>query len=444
MKGVVIAGTGSGVGKTSITTGLLSRLSESMRTQAYKIGPDFIDPMYHTVATGRHARNLDSFLMTESRIKNLVGYSAKDADICVVEGVRGLYEGLSGKSDECSTAEMAKILGFPVILVVNTRSLTRSAAAIIQGFQSFDKDVNIAGVILNNVSGKQHETKLLEAIEKYTDVDVIGIVRRDADNAIGQRHLGLDTIGESEKTNIDYLKSMVSELDLDRIMDICESNTVDDLPDGLPYVKRNTGLKAAIPMDNAFCFYYYENIECMKASGMDVSFFKPTCGDHLPDADLYYLGGGYPELYGDGISQNTDFLEGLKAASDDGKMILGECGGLMVMCSSIISSNDTENRMSGIFKADARISGRHGPSYVIANTTSANPLFPDTTIRAHEFHYSELIQHSDYPYGYDVIRGTGIDGRSDGLVYKNSIGSYMHQHALSTDDWLAKIIDGTP
>ncbi|MFA5453532.1 MAG: cobyrinate a,c-diamide synthase [Candidatus Methanomethylophilaceae archaeon] len=441
MKGIVIAGTGSGVGKTSITTGLLSRLSKTMRVQAYKIGPDFIDPMYHTVATGRHARNLDSFLMTEDRIKNLVGYSAKDADICVVEGVRGLYEGLSGESDECSTAEMAKMLGFPVILVVNARSLTRSAAAIIRGFQSFDEDVNIAGVILNNVSGIQHETKLLDAIKKYTDVNVIGIVKRDMDNAIGQRHLGLNTIDRSEKKNIDYLGSMVSELDLDQIMDICESNTVDDLPDGLPYVERNTGLKAAIPLDDAFCFYYYENIECLKTSGMDISFFKPTCGDRLPNADLYYLGGGYPELHADDISQNTDFLEGLKTESEDGKMILGECGGLMSMCSSIKASDGIKNKMSGIFEADAKMSDRHGPSYVIARTTSVNPLFPDMTVRAHEFHYSELELYSDRPYGYDIIRGTGIDGKHDGLIYKNSLGSYMHQHALSTDDWLAKIVD---
>ena len=440
MKGIVIAGTGSGVGKTSITTGLLSRLSKTMKVQAYKVGPDFIDPMYHTVATGRQARNLDSFLMTEDRIKNLVGYSAKDADVCVIEGVRGLYEGLSGESDECSTAEMAKMLGFPVILVINARSLTRSVAAIIRGFQSFDKDVNIAGVILNNVSGIQHETKLLEALKKYTNVNVIGIVERNMNNVIGQRHLGLNTIDKTEKENIDYLESMVSELDLDQIMDICESNAVDDLPDNSPYVERNTGLKAAVPLDDAFCFYYYENIECMRASGMNISFFKPTCGDRIPDADLYYLGGGYPELHANDISQNADFLEGLKTASDDGKMIVGECGGLMTMCSSITSSKGVKNKMSGIFDANVKMCNRHGPSYVIARTTSANPLFPDMTVRAHEFHYSEVELCSDYHYGYEIIRGTGINGRHDGLVYRNSLGSYMHQHALSTDDWLAKIV----
>ena len=156
MKGVVLAGTGSGVGKTSITTGLMSRLSKSMTVQAFKAGPDFIDPMYHTAATGRRSRNLDSFLMDDSTIRNLVGYASRDADICVIEGVRGLYEGLKGDEDVGSTAYLAKLLGLPVIVIVDARSLTRSAAAIVNGFRTFDPDVNIAGVILNNVSGRQH------------------------------------------------------------------------------------------------------------------------------------------------------------------------------------------------------------------------------------------------------------------------------------------------
>ncbi|MBQ7702468.1 MAG: hydrogenobyrinic acid a,c-diamide synthase (glutamine-hydrolyzing), partial [Candidatus Methanomethylophilaceae archaeon] len=211
MKGVIIAGTGSGAGKTSITTGLLSRLSKSMSVQAFKVGPDFIDPMYHSLATGRTARNLDTFMMSKETVRNLVHHSSKDADLCVVEGVRGLYEGLSGTSDECSTAEMAKTLGFPVILVVNARSLTRSAAAIINGFKSFDKDVNIAGVIFNNVSNSQHERKLREATERYTDTEIVGIVRRDTKNIIGERHLGLKTINENGKKDIEPLESMVSE-----------------------------------------------------------------------------------------------------------------------------------------------------------------------------------------------------------------------------------------
>lgn len=440
MKGLIISGAGSGVGKTSITTGLLSRLSKDMKVQAYKVGPDFIDPMYHSLATGRKSRNLDSFMMPEDKIRNLVGFSSRGADLCVVEGVRGLYEGLSGTDDKCSTAEMAKILGFPVILVINARSLTRSAAAMINGFRSFDDDVDIAGVILNNVSGIGHETKLREAIEKYTDVEIVGFVRKDESGSIKQRHLGLKTVNESGKDEIRGLEDMVSDLDTDRIMDICESRVFPDLPCGSPYVERRSGMKVAIPMDDAFCFYYHENIECMQASGMDVDFFKPSCGDSLPDADMYYLGGGYPELHLDEISSNTDFTEGLKTASDDGKIILGECGGMMAMCSSV-TYGDRIGRMSGIFDADARMTVRHGPKYVIAETTAHNPLFSGMDVRAHEFHYSEIVPNRKYDYGYNVVRGEGIDGKYDGIVCNNSVGTYMHQHALSTDDWLSRIVE---
>ena len=178
MKGAVIAGAGSGVGKTSIATGIMSSLSRRMEVQPFKVGPDFIDPMYHTVATGRRSRNLDTFMVPESRIRGVVGNASKGADICIVEGVRGLYEGLSGASDQCSTAEMAKVLGFPVVLVMDVRSLTRSAAAMINGLVTFDPGVDVRGVILNNVSGKQREDKLREAIGRYCDVDIVGVVRR--------------------------------------------------------------------------------------------------------------------------------------------------------------------------------------------------------------------------------------------------------------------------
>ena len=439
MKGVVIAGTGSGAGKTSITTGLLSKLSRSMKVQAFKVGPDFIDPMYHSLATGRVARNLDTFLMSKDTVRNLVHHSSKDADLCIVEGVRGLYEGLSGTSDECSTAEMAKILGFPVILVVNARSLTRSAAAMINGFKSFDPEINIAGVIFNNVSGTQHERKLRAATERYTDVEIVGMVGRDKRNAIGERHLGLKTINENGRKDIEPLESMVSSVDTDRLMDIVETSEAPDIETRNPYAVHDCGLKAAVPMDDAYCFYYNENIECMRAAGMDVRTFSPVAGDSLPDADFYYIGGGYPELFLKEISENRDFLEGLRTASDDGKMILGECGGLMTMCSSIEDKTGIY-RMSGIFDAESRMCGRHGPTYVIADTTSDNPLFPKMTIRGHEFHYSEVVPRAGYRYGYLMSRGIGVDNKHDGLVRNRSLGSYVHQHALSVDDWLSRTI----
>ena len=437
MKGLIIAGTGSGAGKTSITTGLLSRLSKDMKVQAFKVGPDFIDPMYHSLATGRPARNLDTFMMSKDTVRNLVGYASEGADICIVEGVRGLHEGLSGTSDECSTAEMAKLLGFPVILVVNARSITRSAAAMINGFKSLDPDVNIAGVIFNNVSNGQHERKLIDATEKYTDAEIVGMVRRDTKKIIGERHLGLKTINENGKKDIEPLEGMVSEIDTDRLLAIAESSEY-HFDHANPFTVRRSGLKAAVPMDDAYCFYYRENIECLEAAGMDVRTFSPLAGDGLPDADFYYLGGGYPELFLKELSENRDFMDGLKTASEDGKMILGECGGLMSLCASI-EDNSGKYRMSGVFDAESKMSGRHGPTYVIADTTEHNPLFPKMTVRGHEFHYSEVVPKTGYEFGYTMSRGIGIDDKHDGLISKRTLGSYVHQHALSVKDWMSKV-----
>ena len=441
MKGVVLAGTGSGVGKTSITTGLLSRLSKEMKVQAFKAGPDFIDPMYHTAATGRPSRNLDSFMMDDDVIRNLVGYASKDADICVIEGVRGLFEGFRGDDDTGSTAHLAKLLGFPVILVVNAASLTRSAAAIINGFRDFDPEVNVAGVILNNVSGDQHAGKLELAMKTYCPgVELVGMVRKNRDKVLEQRYLGLKTIKSYADKNIKPLQELTGTVDLDRFLDVAESCPV-DLPETSPYTERNTGIRVGVPMDDAYCFYYRENLECMKASGMRIQKFSPTDGDPLPDADMYYLGGGYPEQFADRISENRDFLEGLKTASDDGKVVIGEDGGLLTMCRNMVDKEGVEHQMSGIFDAGSKMTGvRHGPTYVIADAAEANPAFSGS-VRAHEYHYTDVYPGASSVYGFDVKRGLGIVEKRDGLVRNNCIGTFMHQHALSTKDWIGKTVD---
>ena len=440
MKGVVISGTGSGVGKTSIATGLMSRLSKRMSVQAFKAGPDFIDPMYHTAATGRPCRNLDSFLMDDSTLRNLAGYASKGADMCVVEGVRGLYEGFSGDGDLGSTAYVAKLLGFPVILVVDARSLTRSAAAVVNGFQFFDPDVRIAGVILNNVSGGQHAGKLRTAFETYCpDVRLVGMIPKSPGKALEQRYLGLRTLRMFAEREITPLQDLTEPIDLEAVIDIAESSDV-DLPTSSPYTRRNCGLRAAVPMDEAFCFYYRENIECLEESGFRVETFRPTDGDPLPDADLYYLGGGYPELHASAISENSDFLEGLRTASEDGRAVIGECGGLMAMCSSITDKDGNVHRMSGVLDAEARMTGvRHGPTYVVAEATADNPMFSGG-VRGHEYHYSDVFPKVGSTYGFDVRRGAGIADRRDGLVRGNAIGSYMHQHALSERDWIGTAV----
>ncbi|MDR3075528.1 MAG: hydrogenobyrinic acid a,c-diamide synthase (glutamine-hydrolyzing) [Candidatus Methanoplasma sp.] len=437
MKGIVIAGTGSGVGKTSVTTGLMRKLSRRMTVQGFKVGPDFIDPMYHRSATGRPSRNLDSFMMSKDVMRDVALYGSKGADISIVEGVRGLYEGSSGKNDSGSTAEIAKILGFPVVLVVNSRSLTRSAAAMVRGFMDYDKDIEIAGVILNNVSGAQHENKLRDAMEG-SDIPVLGVVGRNAEHKVPERHLGLNTDESDNRSILDGMESLAEGVDTDSLIGICRGTLSDGI--GCPYKTRDSGLKAAIPMDDAFCFYYRENIECLEASGVRVEYFSPLNGDPLPDADIYYLGGGYPEVHMERLSENRDFFQGLKTAYCDNKVILGECGGMLAMCSSIECGGNIYEA-AGIFEAKAEMIGkRHGPAYIEARSNSNCVLFNEN-VRGHAFHYSGVIAAPDSVFGFDIERGIGLSGMRDGLVSKNSMGSYMHQHALSAKDWAGGIVE---
>ncbi len=443
MKGVVIAGMGSGVGKTSITTGIMSELSRQKRVQPFKVGPDFIDPMYHTLACGRRSRNLDTFMGSKDVVRGIASHTSKDADLCIVEGVRGVYEGLTGTTDDGSTAEIAKTLGFPVILILDARSLGRSAAAMINGFRMFDPDVDIEGVILNNVSGPRHEEKLRSAIGKHCDIRVIGIVKHREHLELPSRHLGLATVDEGSKESVIGLRALTNDLDMDMLMDIVEGSDDRTYDTRRLYAEHDYSMTAAIPYDDAYCFYYRENIECMEAAGISVKTFSPLKGDHLPDADLYYIGGGYPELHAKEISENRDFLEGLNNAASEGKIVIGECGGLMTMCKSITGKDGIEHRMSGIFDGKAVMSGRHGPTYNIIHSRGKG-LFEDMTIRGHEFHYSEIELGNDANFMFSVERGTGILDGMDGLTKNNAVASYTHQYALSTADWLKnvkKVID---
>ncbi|MFA5313075.1 MAG: cobyrinate a,c-diamide synthase [Methanomassiliicoccales archaeon] len=436
-KRIVIAGAGSGVGKTTIATGIMSVLSRKMKVQGFKVGPDFIDPMFHTAATGRPSRNLDSFFMDPAMIRNLYGWATRDADLAVIEGVRGLYDGLTSTGDTGSTAEIAKFLDAPVVLVVNARSLAKSAAAHVLGFKMLDREIRIEGVILNQISGARHREKAVEAVESLTDTEVIGVIERRKES-LPERHLGLVTVPEKDDVSamLRQIEEFVIDVDVDRLMAIAESAPDIEFDSRSPFPSApRTGIKIAVPKDRAFSFYYPENIESLSSAGGEVVHFSPTDGDPLPDADAYYLGGGYPEIYANQISKNKDFREGLRTASDDGKLIYGECGGLMTLCHSIVDG-ESEYPMAGIFDQRAELTiDRQGLAYVKARTTKENFLFPDIDIVGHEFHYSRLVPTPLGPFAYDVLRGTGIDGGHDGLVRSRTIGTYMHQHALATLDW---------
>jgi cobyrinic acid a,c-diamide synthase len=434
---LVIAGAGSGVGKTVIATGLMSRLSRDRRVQGFKVGPDFIDPMYHTAATGRPSRNLDSFFMDRGTLLNLFGWSTGDADLAVVEGVRGLYDGLTATGDTGSTAEIAKFIQAPVVLVVNARSLAKSAAAHVLGFKMLDPEVNIAGVILNNVGGDRHRRKAVEAVESLTGTEVVGTIERQQER-LPERHLGLMTVGEAADPSriISSLEELVAEVDIGRLLEIARSAPPVDFPSAPPFPEdERKGLRIAVPQDRSYCFYYQENLEALQAAGAEVVNFRPTDGDPLPECDAVYLGGGYPEVHAAALEANEDFREGLRQASEDGKLVYGECGGMMTMCQSINAFGEV-HRMAGIFDVQATLTqDRQGLAYVVARGTMDNFLFPGIEIRAHEFHYSRLEPQPTGPYGFKVLRGTGIGGSMDGVMVRRSMGTYMHQHALACPSW---------
>ncbi len=418
----------------------MASLSKCSTVQPYKVGPDFIDPMYHSLATGRPSRNLDGYMMSKDTITSHFQRTSSSADISVVEGVRGLYEGIDAIEDTASTAQIAKFIKAPVVLVMDSRSLTRSAAAMVKGFKSFDPDVDIAGVILNNVSGEAHKRKLCRAITELADTEVLGVVYRDRERSIPGRHLGLVT--PDSQTDLkelrENLESLLEEVDVDRIRDIADSAT--DLV--VDYEQCNesmigNGLVAAVPYDRSFCFYYPENLERLEELGVKVIRYSPTDGDDLPDADIHYLGGGYPELYADLLSENKAFLSGLKDAHDEGSFIRGECGGMMAMCDGISDMDGRQHDMAGIFPAEAGMNARRqGLSYVEAEIIAEGRGLT----RGHEFHYSNVTVKGKVDFAYRMRRGKGIDGVYDGLMSKNSIGTYMHRHALADDDPMHKLV----
>jgi cobyrinic acid a,c-diamide synthase len=431
---LVIAGTGSGVGKTTIATGLMSLLSRRGKVQGFKVGPDFIDTMFHRAATNRPSRNLDSFFMDHDTIRNLFGWSTGDADIAIVEGVRGLYEGLTATGEEGSTAEVAKVIDAPVILVVNARSLGKSAAAQVLGYRMLDPGVRIEGIILNNVSGERHRMKATEAVERLVGTRVVGAIERSGES-LPERHLGLVTAEEHDLPSLlGTIEEMLVDIDLDLLEDISRDHDGTMFSRQIPFPIGRSDATIGVPRDRAFSFYYQENLESLEAAGCRIRYFSPLAGDNLSDADGYYLGGGYPEVHASLLSENRDFLDGLRNAHREGKLIYGECGGMLVMCRSIDDGRDVFP-MTGIFPHDVQLTDRREAlSYVMAESTGDNFLF-NGGIRGHEFHYTRLLPTSAGRFAYRILRGKGIDGEHDGLVSRRTIGSYMHQHALGNKSW---------
>ena len=444
MNAILITGDRSGSGKTSITLALAALLARDCKVQTFKAGMDYIDPSYLSAASGRPCRNLDSFAMDARTIRAIFSHGCRNADLALVEGVRGLYEGADAFSDTGSTASIAKTLDLPVVLVVSARSITRSAAAIVKGFQAFDPEVRIAGVILNNIKGTSHKEKAVAAIERYCKVPVVGAIPRMEEMQLAMRHLGLVPFREGSRDTefrqrIDAITKVIGRhVDPDAFRSLMEERS---LPKRVPPVfrKREADVRIGVALDEAFNFYYADLFDILPALGAEVVPFSPI-HDRLPDADGFIVGGGYPELFISGLEANDRMREAIREVSGNGTPVYAECGGLMYLTGRIRIGKDLDGNavdrsaeMCGVFSGETRIPAKRVIGY-IEGTGSARSPFGAARFRGHEFHYSEVALDRGTRYAYTLSRGTGIRDGRDGALVKNTLGSYAHIHPVPCRD----------
>jgi cobyrinic acid a,c-diamide synthase len=418
---IVIAGTHSGCGKTTIARGLMRAFRKrGYCVQPFKVGPDFIDPSHHTAITGRISRNLDPFMMGEEGVKRTFLEASKGADIAIIEGVMGMYDGLDG-SDAASTAHVMRIIRAPAILVVDVRGMSRSAHAVITGFCAFDRSLDIRGVIFNRVGSPRHRAM----IERDPSLPAFGFIPRDTCLAMESRHLGLKMAFE-----------VTDELHgLDLVGDTCDIEAISTAAKSAPTLTGELFLqecpeervRIGIAQDAAFCFYYQDNLDALRSAGAVLVPFSP-CTDPLPDADAYYFGGGYPELHARALS-SSPCRAMIKTAGDRGVPIYGECGGLLYLAESVLVEG-REFPMAGILPGNTEMTGRiQALGYTEGIFTSGPRLSGrGIPIRGHEFHYSAFNPSPDARFSVRLSRGKGISGGLDGLYSHETIGVYTHSY----------------
>jgi len=452
MKSILVTGDRSGSGKTSITLALAALLGKKYTVQTFKAGMDYIDPSYLAAVSHRPCRNLDTYALSEGQIREIFAFGCRGADIALVEGVRGLYEGADALDDIGSTAAVAKTLDLPVVLVVSAQSITRSAAAIVKGFQAFDPEIRIAGVILNQVKGGSHKEKATRAIEYYCGVPVIGAIPRMEEMQLAMRHLGLVPYREgSGRGDFDKRIATITEMigkyvDLDRFLALAK----DSPAPATTYTHLDPApeqhVRIGVALDEAFNFYYADLFDVLGSLGATTIRFSPV-HDRLPDADGYIIGGGYPELFVPELEANDKMREAVRETASNGVPFYAECGGLMYLTERMNLAagwqgheKEISGEMCGVFKGETRMPARRVVSYVEGTSRAACPL-GRSCFRGHEFHYSEVSLAKETMYAYKLSRGTGIKDNFDGAVVNNTLGSYTHLHPVASRDMFRNFID---
>ncbi|MBS4030751.1 MAG: cobyrinate a,c-diamide synthase [Clostridiales bacterium] len=444
MDRILIGGTHSGVGKTTVVAGILAALRRRGRLIVpFKVGPDYIDPGFHTLAAGTPAGNLDSWMLPPDQVLEVLARRAPAGSLAVIEGVMGLYDGRKNMGETGSTAHVAKITGSPVILVASGAKMARSAAALVGGYVHFDKDVPFAGVIFNHVSGESHYRLLRDAVQEYLGLPVFGYLSKSADITIPERHLGLLPAEEMDGINmlLARLAILVEEyIDLDGILQVATAAPALSEPGKTAFPPpRKKDCIIAVARDEAFHFYYPENLALLEAYGAQLIDFSPLHDQRLPENCAgIFLGGGFPEMFAETLAENEPMRNEIASAAATGMPVYAECGGYMYLSQELVDFEGRHFPMAGVFPG--RTSMRHkrrALGYVEVSGTEGNNLLPaGETCRGHEFHWSDMEDGTAAPLYARVPEGDPVGERVG-----NAAGSYIHLHFLSNPAVACRFVD---
>lgn len=432
---VVIAGTQSGVGKTTLSIGLMAALTkQGYDVQPYKVGPDYIDPGFHTLVTSNQAWNLDSCFLGAEGCKEIFQYSAPGSDIAVIEGVMGLFDGKNAKQGQGSTAHIAKILDAPVVLVMDVKKMARSAAAVAYGYKNFDPDLNLAGVILNNVGSEGHYQLVKNSLAEV-GVEVLGYVPYQSDLELPERHLGLVPTTESKELD-DFIAQLVAlieeNINLEQLLALSQPQSAVEVEERTIFKEeQDYDLTLGVAYDQAFNFYYQANLELLANKGVSLKYFSPLTDNQLPEVDGLYIGGGFPESFISQLAANQSLQEDIYEQVTAGLPTYAECGGLMYLSEQVIDSQGNSFPMVGLISGQVEMTDSlQAMGYVEAKVVKDNILFKTgDKVLGHEFHYSKLSNvDSDINYSYQLWGGKGAAGRSEGIMRDNLLASYLHLH----------------
>lgn len=445
MPRVFISAAHKSSGKTTLTLGLCAALySRGKAVQAFKKGPDYIDPMWLGLASTRPCYNLDFHMMQHEEI--LQGFSrwAASAEISLIEGNKGLYDGLDLEGSN-SNAALTKLLQAPVVLVIDSRGMTRGIAPLLLGYQAFDPGIHIAGVILNHVGGSRHESKLRAVVEHYTDMEVLGAVQHDSALQITERHLGLVPANEQDaaRQKMHLIGERIAGgVNLDRIVALAQDAPAMPWPGPQAAIQAGERLRIGIARDRAFGFYYSEDIDTLQDEGVELLNLNLIEDQSLPEIDGLIIGGGFPEVFMEKLEANAAMRGLVRRAIEQGLPTYAECGGLMYLSRSLTWQGQTR-QMVGVVEGDVMMHDRPvGRGYAMLQPTGIDPWQEDEIIPAHEFHYSSLENLPKHAaFAYRVTRGHGIDGSHDGYLYRNLLAGYVHRRGSGPRGWIVPFLD---